>query len=130
MIIDDDEDDQEIFLMCVKKISDHIECLIADNGVDAISMLDSNEGYIPDYIFIDMNMPKMNGIQCLKNIKTIERLKNSQIFMYSTTFETTIVKESKELGATDFMIKPARTADLKEKLSNIFSIVSVINPRQ
>jgi CheY-like chemotaxis protein len=127
LIIDDDPDDQEIFLMCLRKISNKIDCLTANNGVEAITMLESNEEYIPDYIFLDVNMPKMNGIECLKHLKEIKRLKNTKIFMYSTTSENSIVKKSKKLGADDFIMKPSKTKELKEKLATIFSIVSEIN---
>ena len=60
LIIDDDADDQEIFVMCIRKISSNIDCLTANNGVDAVDLLKSNDGYVPDYIFLDVNMPKMN----------------------------------------------------------------------
>jgi CheY-like chemotaxis protein len=130
LIIDDDPDDQEIFLMCLRKVSTNIDCLTANNGVEALSILKSNESYIPDYIFLDVNMPKMNGIECLKNIKTIGRLKNTKIFMYSTTSESNVVKESKELGVEDFIVKPSSTTDLKEKLSKIFNIVSKIDSQK
>jgi response regulator of citrate/malate metabolism len=128
LIIDDDPDDQEIFEMCVKKISNNIKCVALDNGVDAVAMLKSNSDYIPDYIFIDVNMPKMNGIDCLQLLKNIERLQYSKIFMYSTTSELSVVENSKKLGANDFIVKPVKTTELKEKLSKIFDIVSEINP--
>jgi len=126
LIIDDDLDDQEIFLMCVKKISNEINCITANDGVEAVSMLMSNTEYIPDYIFIDVNMPKLNGIDCLKILKNIQRLKYAKIFMYSTTSERTVLAKSKEFGADDFIIKPSSTSELKEKLSIIFEIVSEI----
>jgi CheY-like chemotaxis protein len=120
LIIDDDPDDQEIFLMCVGKVNSEVNCLTMDNGVDAISMLMANKTYIPDYIFIDVNMPKMNGIDCLRAIKNMQWLKGAKIFMYSTTSEGSVLTQSKELGATDFIIKPSKTAELREKLSKIF----------
>jgi CheY-like chemotaxis protein len=124
LIIDDDPDDQEIFLMCLKNVIKDIDCLTADDGIEAISMLTSTEEYTPDYIFLDVNMPKMNGIECLKQIKKMDRLVNTKIFMYSTTSESSVMKISKELGAEDFIIKPSQTSLLKEKLSKIFHIVS------
>jgi CheY-like chemotaxis protein len=127
LIIDDDEDDQEIFIMCVRKISNNINCLAISNGVDALAMLKSNEKYTPDYIFLDVNMPKLNGIDCLKFLKNIERLQNTRIFMYSTTSESSTLATSKEFGANGFIVKPSRAAELKSKLSEIFEIVSGIN---
>ncbi len=126
LIIDDDLDDQEIFLMCLKKVNTDINCLTMSNGVEAVALLMSNTDYIPDYVFIDVNMPKMNGIDCLKILKNMARLKYAKFFMYSTTAEGAAVTESKKLGADDFIVKPARTAELKEKLTTIFKIVSEI----
>jgi len=127
LIIDDDPDDQEIFIMCIKKISKHINCTTMNNGVDAVAMLKTDTAYTPQYIFIDVNMPKINGIECLRMIKNIDRLKYAKIYMYSTTSEGATVTESKRLGANDFLVKPSKTAELKEKLSEIFEIVSEIN---
>lgn len=127
LIIDDDEDDQEIFLMCLKKINPDINCRTMNNGVDAIAMLMSSYDYIPDYIFVDVNMPKMNGIDCLKILKNAERLKYSRIFMYSTTSEGSVLAQSKLLGAEEFIVKPSSATELREKLSKIFEIVSEID---
>lgn len=129
LIIDDDQDDQEIFLMCVRKISSNIDCLTANSGVAAVDMLKSNDDYVPDYIFLDVNMPKMNGIECLKVLKSINRLNDTKILMYSTTSENDVVKESLSLGADEFIKKPSKTGELKEKLSIIFNIVSKIDLR-
>jgi PleD family two-component response regulator len=120
LIIDDDEDDQEIFMMCVGKISKNIDCMAISDCVEALSMMKTTPGYTPDYIFLDVNMPKMNGLACLKELKRIERLKNAKIMMYSTTSEKSVYEESKHLGATDFIIKPVNIAELKTRLSNIF----------
>ncbi len=108
LIIDDDQDDQEIFLMCLGQINKNINCLAMKDGVEAISMLTSNSEYIPHYIFIDVNMPKMNGIDCLRIIKNMKHLKYTKIFMYSTTSENSTLTESKKLGADDFIIKPPK----------------------
>ena len=128
LIIDDDQDDQEIFLMCLNKVDNNISCLTSNNGVDAIALLQSNPDYIPDYIFIDVNMPKMNGITCLGILKHIERLKYSKFYMYSTTSDASSVDDSNKLGVNEFIVKPTKTTELKEKLSKIFEIVSDINP--
>lgn len=90
-------------------------------------MLSSNDGYFPDYIFLDMNMPKMSSIECLKKIRSISRLSGAKIYMYSTTSEKVSVVESIQQGATDFIIKPSKSADLKDKLANIFQMVNKIN---
>ena len=128
LIIDDDQDDQEIFLMCIRKLSPDIECLTSNSGVEALTMFKKEKDYRPDYIFLDVNMPKMNGIDCLKHLKEMDRLKDTKILMYSTTSEVEVVSESLRIGADQFLMKPTKTNELKEKLSIIFDIVSKINP--
>jgi CheY-like chemotaxis protein len=124
LLVEDDLDDQEIFQMCLKKISPDIECSVSNNGVDALAMLEKIGSYTPDYIFMDVNMPKMNGIECLTRIKKISRLNDSKIFMYSTTSEKSVLTQTKDLGAHEFIVKPAKTKDLKDKLASIFQIVN------
>lgn len=104
---------EQIFLMRVKKVDKNIDCKTCDDGVEAISMWTADQELIPNYIFLDVNMRNMNGIECLKEIRKIEKLKNTKLFMYSTTTENNILDESKKLEADDFSI-------LKEKLYNIF----------
>jgi DNA-binding response OmpR family regulator len=120
MVIDDDRDDQEIFQLCVDRLEKDIYCTLCDNGVEALSYLSINENYIPGYIFLDVNMPKMNGIDCLKELRRIDRLNGTIIFMYSTTSESSTLAEALKSGAKDFIIKPAKTADLVKRLSSIF----------
>jgi len=119
--VDDDLDDQEVFLMTLEKINKNIKCLTANNGVEALSLLTAQNLFVPDYIFLDVNMPKMNGIECLKNIKDLAHLNNCKIYMYSTTSEASVLEKSKKLGATDFIVKPASPAVLKQTLSVILN---------
>lgn len=124
LLIDDDLDDQEIFKLCVEKVSQDVNFTGLTESVEGVSMLTSNADYTPDYIFLDVNMPKMNGIQCLTALRQIERLDRCKIFMYSTTSEGSLVTKSRELGANDFIVKPSRSAELKEKLVKIFEVTA------
>jgi CheY-like chemotaxis protein len=126
LLIDDDLDDQEIFKLCVQKIRANVNCTAVNDGSEALTLLTGTD-YTPDFIFLDVNMPKMNGIDCLRMLKRIDRLKNTLIFMYSTTSEKKTVEEAKKLGADDFVIKPSKTTELKDKLAQIFKIVSGMN---
>lgn len=123
LLIDDDLDDQEIFKLCVEKLSSSVNFTGITDSVEAVSSLSSNSNYTPNYIFLDMNMPKMNGMQCLTSLRQIHRLNHSKIFMYSTTSEDLMVAKSKALGADNFIVKPARMAELKEKLIKLFELM-------
>ena len=119
--IDDDLDDQEIFSMAIHEISDSITCVFANDGISALEIIKANDSFIPDWIFIDVNMPRMNGIKCLSEIKKFKHLEHVPIFIYSTSAETSVVEESKKIGATGFIKKYIDTNDLKEELSHIIA---------
>lgn len=117
--IDDDEDDRDFFCTAMTEIDASIECLFAKNGVDAIDQLTQNAAMIPNYIFIDMNMPMMDGKQCLETIKGIERLKEIPVYIYSTSGSPKIIDEILASGAKDFLIKPSNMAELIAMLRQI-----------
>jgi len=117
--IDDDEDDRDFFCTAMIEIDDSIECLFAKNGVDAIDQLTKNTSIVPDHIFIDMNMPLMDGKQCLQTIKSIERLKDVPVYIYSTSGSPNLIDEVLASGAKDFLIKPSNMAELVAMLRQI-----------
>ncbi|HKR05755.1 MAG TPA: response regulator [Bacteroidia bacterium] len=118
-LIDDDTDDQEIFSYAMKQADDSVNCIFADDGIHALEKIKAEENFVPDFIFIDINMPRMNGQQCLKEIKKIERLKNTPVFMYSTSADPSVIEENIQLGAAEFIVKPADVNDLTKILSRI-----------
>lgn len=103
--IDDDADDQEIFGMAISEIDPSIRCVFANDGIDALEKLRVITP-LPDCIFIDLNMPRMNGKECLAEIRKIERLNEIPIYIYSTSVDPKLVDECKELGAKQFIVKP------------------------
>jgi CheY-like chemotaxis protein len=118
-LIDDDIDDQELFLMALEKVGRNIECTIANDGIHALEILRRNEEYVPDYIFLDVNMPRMNGLQTLAEIKKISALRSTDVIMFSTSSERAIIESSKQLGASKFEVKPTGLTALVNTLSSI-----------
>ena len=119
LFVDDDLDDQEIFSLVMGEISDNITCVFANDGINALEILKANDSFIPDWIFIDVNMPRMNGIKCLAEIKKLKHLQHIPVYIFSTSAEASVVEESKRMGATGFIKKYIDTNDLKEELSKI-----------
>ena|SRR5450432_3703359 len=118
MLIDDDHDDQEIFLMALQKADAQINCLVANDGAEGLKTL-SDLSCAPSYIFLDINMPKINGIECLQAIRRLDHLRDSRVIMYSTSANAGIIRQCKELGADDFLTKPPGLASLVASLSDI-----------
>lgn len=120
LLIDDDIDDIEIFGIAIDELGKDIKCFTAIDGAEALKML-GNENFVPDYIFLDLNMPRMNGKQCLIEIKKIPRLAQVPVIMYSTSSSQRDVDETKKLGATFFLTKPSTISSLTEILGDVFS---------
>jgi CheY-like chemotaxis protein len=118
-LIDDDADDQEIFSLALNQINDEFECQVASNGLEGLQQLRKSKT-LPDYIFLDLNMPKMNGKECLKEIKKNDRLKAVPVIIYSTSSSTMDMADTKALGATAFITKPFSLTELTETLSSFF----------
>jgi iron complex outermembrane receptor protein len=118
-LIDDDTDDHDIFSYAMEKADSSVKCVFANDGVNALEKINTEKNFIPDFIFIDMNMPRMNGQQCLKELKKIDRLKETPVFMYSTSADPAEIEENLKLGATDFILKPSDIKDLTAILGKI-----------
>lgn len=101
--IDDDSDDRELFCDALKDIDPTIRCVAKDNAEAAINLL-STVTNLPHYIFLDINMPIMGGIECLKLIRKNNRWANIPIIVLSTTGNHREIEEVKRLGA-DFLAK-------------------------
>lgn len=121
LFIDDDADDRDFFCTTMEMIEPSVQCCFAKDGVDAIEQLKSDSNFTPDYIFIDMNMPRMDGIECLKEIRKFERMSNSQIYIYSTSFNPKINDEAAQNGASGVLVKPSTINDLSRLLTEILN---------
>ena len=116
LLIDDDDDDQEIFLTAVEEVSDSVTCVALSDANKALQKLASKD-LRPDVIFLDLNMPIMNGQQFLVEIKKHVALQNIPVIIFSTTSHYPTIQLTKELGATDFITKPARYDELVKILT-------------
>ncbi len=114
---DDDSDDCELLTEALEKIDPTIQCKVASDGMDALNIL--NEGELPDYIFLDVNMPVMDGKDCLEKLKNDERLKNIPVVIYSTTRNHEEIRELYAMGAEQFVEKPSNFNDLCKTLKGV-----------
>ncbi len=115
-LVDDDADDQEFFKNALKIVSQTAIYKSAVNGMEALKILEA-EHVIPEVIFLDWNMPVMNGQEFLEEIKKRESLKHIPVIILSTSSHYQTITLSRELGAKDFITKPNNFGDLVEILS-------------
>jgi CheY-like chemotaxis protein len=118
-IIDDDTDDLELFSEAVQAADPTVKCHVSASCQKGI--LDLNrQSTLPDYIFMDVNMPVMNGKECLYYIKHHERLKHIPVIIFSTTSNGKEIDEFISLGALEFIVKPTSFQKLVEIIQHIF----------
>jgi len=105
MLIDDDEDDRDFFLQVMEQIFPNKVCETAANGKIALDSLNSTP-VLPDLIFLDLNMPLMNGRQFLQEIRNHRRLLNIPVVILSTSGDPQTIRDTLTLGARYFITKP------------------------
>ncbi len=118
--VDDDLEDREFFCDALREIDPAITCLVAGSGMEALNLL-GNLTVMPDFIFLDINMPMMDGKQCLKSLKAIPEYEQIPVIMYSTSTDNREIRECYRLGAVDFLIKPHSFEKLVNDLNSIFA---------
>lgn len=120
LLVDDDDDDQFIFIDALNEITNDIECRTAKNGLEALEQL-KTISHPPSLIFLDLNMPLMNGFECLKEIKDQPRLKEIPVIIFTTSDNPSDERRAKELGVSVFFTKTSNFKLLKAKLDDILN---------
>jgi DNA-binding NarL/FixJ family response regulator len=122
LLTDDDEGDRLIF----KEIFDEMETetivqMLID-GEQLMDFLKNENNPLPHIIFLDLNMPNMNGIECLKEIRSNERFSDVSIAIYSTSRSDKDINDTFHFGANIYITKPGDFDDLKKVLAKALSV--------
>ena len=118
LLVDDDADDTSIFKEVLEDVNPSIEFTFASDGREALQSLQKNT-FLPDLIFLDLNMPRMGGKECLSAIKKDEKLQQIPVIMYTTSSQSKDIEETMQKGAICFITKPTNIRELKNILSSI-----------
>lgn len=120
-IADDDPDDRELFIEALRTLDPDCDCITATDGEEALQKLDNGLPQLPDFIFLDLNMPRVSGKECLAAIKKTNKLNQIPVIIYSTSAEKRDMDETIQSGAAYFLQKPNRFDDLSKALEDIIS---------
>ena len=123
-LADDDSDDREFFADALSETAPNAVLEQAEDGMylmDKLLALPSDE--LPDFIFLDINMPRKSGLECLEEIRSHKGgLKQVNIIMLSTSSDPDNIQRAMELGAAFYAVKPSSFEQLKSMLSDILSL--------
>lgn len=120
LLVDDDEDDQLIFTDALAELTSDMQCLIASNGYEALTQL-KKEGEAPSVIFLDLNMPVMNGFEFLDMLRCMHQLKEIPVVVFTTSNDPIDQERSKEYGVKKFFTKTSDFSQLKAKLHELLN---------
>lgn len=123
LLADDDHDDRFFFAKALQEISISTEIHTVNDGEQLMEYLSLNETNYPDIIFLDLNMPRKNGFECLMELKDSSKLKSIYVIMFSTSFprdlkyEMDMINRLYKIGAQDFIRKPSDFMQLKQVIN-------------
>jgi CheY-like chemotaxis protein len=123
LLIDDDEDDAQFFSDAIKELALDMTMDYCSGGQQALDKLTYNRIHIPDIIFLDLNMPALNGWDCLREIKKIAGMQHIPIVMYSTANLYQEGVNPEDVGAAAFYQKSNSFSELKISLAALLRSV-------
>ena len=122
ILADDDEDDRLLFIDAFEELKINTKVNTFNDGVELMEYLNSPDAVLPNVLFLDLNMPKKNGIECLYEIKANERFREMAIAIFSTSSSEEHIEETFVQGANIYIKKPSDFATLKKVLSDVVTI--------
>ncbi len=121
-LADDDEDDRLFFTDAFDELKINTKVSTFNDGVELMDYLNNDDSILPNVLFLDLNMPKKNGVECLLEIKKNERLNDIAIAIYSTSSSEEHIEETFINGANIYIKKPNDFEKLKKILSEVVTI--------
>jgi len=119
LLVDDDEDDRQFFADALQSLEMNTELVLLTDGQECIEYLSERENGLPELIFLDLNMPVMNGVECLAAIRGKLGLKKIVVIIYSTSSSYQDIEDTFDKGANVYITKPTSFTDLKISLRQV-----------
>lgn len=122
MLADDDEDDRLFFKEAFEEVKIKYDITTFNDGEQLMEYLSVPENPLPDIVFLDLNMPRKSGMECLREIRGNERLKRISVAIYSTSSSEQDIEDTFVAGANVYIKKPNDFNMLKKVLSDVVHI--------
>ncbi len=122
ILADDDEDDRLFFSDAFDELKITTKVKTFNDGVYLMDYLNNEESVFPNVLFLDLNMPRKSGLECLKEIKQTDKFKDIAIAIYSTSASEEDIEKTFVMGANIYIKKPNDFKTLKKVLSEVVTI--------
>ena len=117
LLADDDPDDRDLFEEAFAGLNASVSSV--QNGIELMKVLES-DGDLPDFIFLDLNMPERNGKECLRDIRA-KKLDDVKVIIYSTSSNAKDIDDTFALGADLYVKKPNTFTELIKTAESILT---------
>jgi len=124
LLADDDIDDCIFFEDALKELPISATLSTVNNGIHLMNYLLAKSDNLPDVLFLDLNMPRKSGIECLTEIKMIDKLKDLPVIIFSTSFNTEVVDLFYQKGAHYYIRKPGEYEKLRKVILEAVTLTS------
>lgn len=126
LLADDDRDDCDLFKEALDELPLSAKLAIVNDGEQLMQLLGKQITDLPEVLFLDLNMPRKNGFECLSEIKQNDKLKDLPVVVFSTSFDPDIVNLLYANGAQFYISKPNEFEKLKEVIHSALSAVAQV----
>jgi CheY-like chemotaxis protein len=130
LLADDDADDCYFIEEALNEFSLSTHLTAVHNGEDLMQLLANETNELPDVLFLDLNMPRKNGFECLAEIRNNKRFKQLPVIIYSTSFHKEIATMLYNNGANYYISKPSEISHLKKTVQDIITHIAEGNISQ
>jgi CheY-like chemotaxis protein len=127
LLADDDKDDSILFQDILDELPLSTRLTTVFNGEQLMQFLNETKEQLPDVLFLDLNMPRKNGFDCLSEIKRSEKLKSLSVVIFSTSYEPEIVSLLYKNGAQYYIRKPNSYTQLKKLIQEALILTDKTN---
>ncbi len=123
LLADDDTDDCLFFKDALQDMPILTLFTAVHDGEQLMQHLSNQTNKLPDILFLDLNMPRKNGFECLSEIKLNKKLQNIPVVVFSTSFEKEVVSQLYINGAQYFIRKPSEFAQFKKIILHVLNLI-------
>lgn len=127
LLADDDKDDCLFFKEALEEIPMPAMLTTVNDGVELMHRLAEKSNTIPDILFLDLNMPRKSGFECLKEIKKNQKFIKLPVIIFSTSFDEEVVNLLYDHGAQYYIRKPAIFSQLKNIIHQALTVLEKNN---
>jgi CheY-like chemotaxis protein len=124
-LIDDDADDRDMFREALSLLDIRTEYIESHDGQEGLDRVSAPGFIVPDAIFVDLNMPRVNGLEFVIRLRQLPRYQKTPVYIYTTSASARERVNTITAGATGYIVKHVKLKDLVQELSDVISKLPV-----